>query len=75
MASKYPTLDSKGLKFVWYGPIPGEENSGGLGMRFTRAKKTRTFFALLTPDQVKDLWYFLGEQLGEFVGSKGVRVG
>lgn len=63
MASKNPSLNSKGLKFVWYGPIPGEENSGGLGMRFTRAKKTRTFFALLTPAQVLELYSFLSVHL------------
>lgn len=63
MASKYPSLNNKGLKFTWYEPIRGVDNTGGLGMRFSRPKKTRSFFALLTPDQVAELHAFLGEQL------------
>lgn len=63
MGSKYPCLNSKDLRFTWYEPIRGVANTGGLGMRFTRPKKTRSFFALLTPDQVTELHAFLGEQL------------
>ena len=72
MPSKYPSLNSKDLKFIWYEPIRGVENTGGLGMRFTRPKKTRSFFALLTPDQVTELHAFLSEQL-KLPGKKAGR--
>lgn len=63
MGSKYPTFADKDFKITWYEPIPGIADSGGLGMRFTRAKKTRSFFGLITPSQVAVLYAFIGEQL------------
>ena len=75
MASKYPTLNSKGLKFTWYEPMRGVDNTGGLGMRFSRPKKTRSFFALLTPDQVAELHAFLGEQLEKRKPKDGTDAG
>lgn len=73
MASKQPVFVEKGLVFTWYEPESGVLDSGGLGMSFKRAKKTRSFFALLPPEQVTELHAFLGEQLKKCMVAKGVK--
>lgn len=63
MTKRKSEIVCKGLKFSWYGYAPVEGGGGGLGIRMSRHKKTRSFFAVLSVADVKELHAFLGRCL------------
>ncbi len=64
MSKMQADLVGKGIRFTWYEEVPGVVDSGGLGIRLSRHKKARSFFAVLPVADVKSLHEFLGECCG-----------
>jgi len=59
MSKKKTEIVGSGVRFTWYECQPGNPDTGGLGVRMSRHKKSRSFSVVLSDSDVRDLYGFL----------------